>query len=443
MKKVKEYEVFEAEEGIINSIPTVPLKKLKQKSNNPRHITEYDMNVLVVSLIKFFKMLWKRPIVVTTVGDKYEALGGNQRVKGLNTINSILKEFKNSGFIPLFISDADIDLNTVEEVVNVPVIFADDWSEAEKEEFLIRDNVQSGTWNWEALQVSYNPEVLKSYGVDVPVWDVPFEEKEAEEDDFEPPKDIQTNIVSGDVIEIGSHRLVCGDSTDSDAVAKLMNGELYDLLFTDPPYGINYSGGRTERKNNTKKIKNDNLGDVGTKELLSNVFLYGKPTADVYICASPVNLMPFLSFVEDYGKTVDSVIVWDKGNAGLGYMKYRLRCEFILYVKGDWDFHIGDPSDIDLWSINRDSSNSYKHVNQKPVALPYRAIKNSIFDGSIVCDLFGGSGSTMLAAHQLGVSCYVMELDPQFCQLHIDRMLHYDHKIEIKVNGKPYVGVSE
>jgi DNA modification methylase len=168
--------------------------------------------------------------------------------------------------------------------------------------------------------------------------------------------------------------------------------------------------------------------------LISNVFLFNKQEADVYICVSPKMQKPFLDFIENSNKTIDAVIVWDKKQPGLGYMSYRRQCEFILFVKGG-AFKKGDTSDFDLWSISRDNGQDYVHGTQKPIAVPSRAINNSSKKDDLVLDYFGGSGSTMVAANQLKRKCYGMELDPKYCDVIVARMIKLDSNLPIKRNG--------
>ena len=122
------------------------------------------------------------------------------------------------------------------ELKEIPIILADDWTEEQKNEFLIKDNVGFGEWDWNDLANNWDSDKLTEWGLDIPGFEA--EVLEAEEDDFEVPDEIQTDIVLGDLFEIGEHRLLCGDSTDSDKVAKLMNGDKADMVFTDPPYGM-------------------------------------------------------------------------------------------------------------------------------------------------------------------------------------------------------------
>ena len=259
-------------------------------------------------------------------------------------------------------------------------------------------------------------------------------------DSYKVPKNldlIKTCIKVGDVFEIGEHKLLCGDSTDFNSVKEFVGDKKADMIFTDPPYGIDYSGGRTQLMNQKDygKIKNDDLrgGELGN--LIQNIFLFNKQEADVYVCVSPIMQKPFLDFIEKQEKEINAVIVWDKKQPGLGYMAYRRQCEFILFVKGG-KFKKGDKSDLDLWSINRDSGIDYQHGNQKPIAVPTRAILNSSKMGDLVIDYFLGSGSTMVSCEENGRVCYGIEIDPRHCDIIVKRMITFNQNLLIKRNGQ-------
>jgi DNA modification methylase len=260
------------------------------------------------------------------------------------------------------------------------------------------------------------------------------------DDDAVPEEPVKPRTKLGDVWLCGNHRVMCGDSTSIDAVDKLMNGKKADMVFTDPPYGIDYSGGRTQVVNNKDygKLKNDALIGDELGKLICNIFLQLKPEADVYICVSPIMQKPFLDFIESQNRKVDAVIVWDKKNAGLGYMAYRRQCEFILFCKGG-KFKKGDKSDFDLWSISKDNATTYVHGTQKPVAVPCRGIENSSKQGDAVLDLFGGSGSTLIACEKTNRTCYMMELDEKYCDVIVERYEAYSGKDAIlESTGKKY-----
>ena len=182
----------------------VKIKEVKTNPNNPRFIKDDKFKKLVRSIKEFPEMLELRPIVV----DKDNiVLGGNMRLRACKEAG--LKE--------------------------VHIVKADQLTEEQQREFIIKDNVGFGEWDWDNLANEWDTEKLEDWGLDLPL-DLAVEELEAEEDDYEMPNEIKTDIVLGDLIEIGEHRLLCGDSTDSDQVAKLMNGEKAELLFTSPPY---------------------------------------------------------------------------------------------------------------------------------------------------------------------------------------------------------------
>jgi DNA modification methylase len=385
----------------------IKLSDLKKNPNNPRLIKDDKFQKLVKSIENFPKMMELRPIIVN---DQNIVLGGNMRLAAL----------KELGY---------------KEIPNEWVKKAKDLTPEQQNEFIVKDNVSFGAWDWDILANEWDSEQLVDWGLDLPDFNTD-EILEAQEDDFEIPEITHPITVLGDLYEIGQHRLLCGDSTDSDQVAKLMNGQKADMVFTDPPYGIDYSGGRTQvvETKNYGKLMNDDLQGVELGDLISNVFLFNKQEADVYICVSPKMQKPFLDFIENSNKTIDAVIVWDKKQPGLGYMAYRRQCEFILFVKGG-NFKKGDTSDFDLWSISRDNGQDYVHGTQKPIAVPSRAINNSSKKDDLVLDYFGGSGSTMVASHQLKRKCYGMELDCKYVDVIVKRMIKLDPKISVKRNG--------
>jgi hypothetical protein len=205
-------------------IEKVKIGLVKNNPNNPRIIKDDKFKNLVESIKSFPKMLEIRPIVVNK---DMIVLGGNMRLKA--SISAGLKE--------------------------VPIIRAENLTEDEEREFIIKDNVSGGEWDWSMLANEWEQDELEKWGLDIPDF-ASDEILEAEEDDFEVPADgIETDIVLGDLFEIGEHRLLCGDSTDSDAVTKLMDGQKADMVFTDPPYGVSY---QSNFRTKTEKFdKND------------------------------------------------------------------------------------------------------------------------------------------------------------------------------------------
>ena len=369
------------------------ISEIKPNPNNPRIIKDDKFKKLVQSLKDFPDMAKVRPIVVN---QDMIVLGGNMRLKAM----------KEAGW----------------KEVPVEVV---DWGEEKQREFIIKDNVGFGEWNWEELANDWDAETLEDWGLDLPDEWGEEETTEAKDDDYEIPDEIQTDIVLGDLFEIGEHRLLCGDSTDSESVAKLMNGEKADMVFTDPPYGVDYKG-----------INNDNRS--GLKDLLNGAFenyiLNSKNGASIYCfhsdkCADIFNEV-FRSFCH-----FSSMIIWVKESIVLSQTDYQSKHEPCFY---GW-FNNGTHK----WYSNRKqesvwiakSKREEGHTTPKPIDIVSKAINNSSESGHLILDLFLGSGSTMVAAHQLKRKCYGMELDSKYCQVIIDRMRKLDPTLVIKKNG--------
>jgi DNA modification methylase len=319
----------------------------------------------------------------------------------------------------------------------VPIIVTD-LSEQKQREFLIKDNTSGGEWDWEVLANEWNAQELEEWGLDVPDLQIP-EILEAEEDDYEMPNEIQTDIVLGDLFEIGEHRLLCGDSTCSDTVAKLMNGEKADMVFTDPPYGMfldtNYDQMFANDKNHKKtgerfeKVKGDNNDFI--PELINTIFASFNNTKEIFIWGADyfAELIP--------NRTDGSWIVWDKrcdenmdkvsGNTfELCWSKQKHKR---LVARILWSGHHG---------MHKDDTKTRVHPTQKPTELAKWFFNQWGNDKDLVADLFLGSGSTMVASHQLKRKCYGMELDPKYCQVIIDRMRKLDPSLVVKRNGVEY-----
>ena len=487
----------------------VDIKKVIPNKENPRIIKDLKFEKLVNSIKEFPQMLKLRPIVVN---DEMVVLGGNMRLKACQEAG--LKK--------------------------VHIIKANDLSEEQQKEFIIKDNVGFGEWDWDILANEWDAEKLEEWGLD----GFPFEEVEleAEEDNYTEPDNMQVDVVLGDLIEIGEHRLLCGDSTDSDQVAKLMIGQKADIAHNDPPYGM---------KKENEGVLNDNLNYSDlldfNKEWISLQFTHLKENGSWYCWGIDEPLMDIYSeilkpYISEQKATFRNLITWDKGH-GQGQNSENTRsyaiadekCLFAMmgvqgfnnnadnYFEG-WDSivnylksekqksgltikdfkriaghsensgcHWFDKSQWmmptketynswrdyckknnnesfkkeyeelkkeyystrayfnnihdnfnNVWHFDRHirQGNEGGHATPKPIPLCERVIKSSCPDNGLVMDVFLGSGSTMVAAHQLKRKCYGMELDPKYCQVIIDRMLKLDDSLKVKINGKIYEGIN-
>ena len=387
----------------------VKLSEVKLNPNNPRLIKDDKFKKLVQSIKDFPEMLNIRPIVVN---NDMVILGGNMRYKACKEAG--LKE--------------------------IPIIIAD-LTEEQQREFLIKDNVSGGEWDFEMLANEWDSEQLEVWGLDVPEFGAD-EVLEAEEDDFDAtPPEIPITVL-GDLYEIGEHRLLCGDSTDSDAVAKLMNGSKADMVFTDPPYGmfldtdyskikgsensIGFKGNKTGNKYD--KIIGDN--EDFTPELINTIFASFPKTKEIFIWGADY----FVDLLPNYGKD-GSWLVWNKRSSeaqqrGIGncfelcwslnkHKRFVLDFEWFGFLSKD------DPNE----ARNR------QHPSMKPSKLISRMINEFCKDANIIVDIFLGSGTTMLASHQLKRKCYGMELDPKYCDVIVKRMIKLDDTLTVKRNG--------
>jgi DNA modification methylase len=385
-------------------IEKVKIGSIKTNPNNPRVCKDDKFKKLVQSVKDFPQMLDIRPIVVN---DEMIVLGGNMRLKAC--IEAGIKE--------------------------VSIIKASELTPEQQNEFIIKDNVGFGEWNWDDLANDWDETQLVEWGLDLPI---SFGEiLEAEEDDFEAPEGgIETDILLGDLFEIGEHRLLCGDSTDSDQVALLMNGQKADMVFTDPPYGMfldtNYDQMFANDKNHKKtgerfeKVKGDHNDFV--PELINTIFACFNNTKEIFIWGADY----FAELIPD--RINGSWVVWDKrcdenmdkvsGNTfELCWSKQKHKR---LVARILWSGHHG---------MHKDDTKTRVHPTQKPTELAKWFFNQWGNDNDLVADLFLGSGSTLVAAHQLNRKCFGMELDPKYCQVIIDRMKKLDPTLEIKRNG--------
>jgi DNA modification methylase len=484
------------------------ISEVKLNPNNPRLIKDDKFKKLVQSIKDFPEMLSIRPIVVNK---DMIILGGNMRFRAC----------KEAG------------------IKEIPVIVTD-LPEDKQREFLIKDNTSGGEWDWDMLANEWDTDELEAWGLDLPVFDIE-DAGTAEEDNYQVPDTIETDIVLGDLFEIGDHRLLCGDSTDSDAVARLMDGNKADMAHNDPPYGM---------KKENDGVLNDNLNFDDlldfNREWIPLQFMHLKDSASWYCWGIDEPLMDIYSeILKPYIKRDEmyfrNLITWDKGN-GQGQLSSVRRsfanadekCLFIMlgqdgknrkvddfyegfeyflnwlksekdksglsngqileltssfhthyWTKSQWAFPTEkdynaiknasngkafqkDYNDLkkeydkvkndlyssrayfdnthdnmnNVWHFSRTSQQERQdtgnHATPKPLPLCERAIKSSCPDKGLVLDFFLGSGSTMVASHQLKRKCYGVELDPKYCQVIINRMQKLDPNLVIKKNGEQY-----
>lgn len=385
----------------------IKLSNIHTNPKNPRLIKDDRFKKLCQSIQDFPKMMSLRPIIVDAEG---MILGGNMRFKAL----------KELGY---------------KEVPDEWVKRDSELTEAEKQRFIIADNIGFGEYDWDILANEWDKDDLIEWGLDIP--DFAFKQ-EAVEDAYEIPDEIETDIVLGDLFEIGQHRLLCGDSTDANDVIKLLGGGKPILMVTDPPYGVNYDPdwrNRADRANG-KSIGARALGQVHNDDRSNWQEAYVLFTGDIaYVWHGGHHAKVVIQNLEDAGFEMVAQIIWAKNNIVIGRGDYHFKHEPCIYAvrkgkKHNWQ---GSRKENSLWEIDKPQKSETGHSTQKPVECMARPIKNH--DGDVY-DPFLGSGTTMVASHQLNRKCYGMEIDPKYCQVIVDRMRKLDPALEIKRNGK-------
>ena len=411
----------------------VPIGTIKNNPNNPRVIKDDKFKKLVQSIKDLPEMAEVRPVVVNT---DMVVLGGNMRLKAM----------REAGW-------KDVPIQVV------------DWDEDKQRQFIIKDNVSGGEWDWEMLANEWDTEELQEWGLDLPDFDN-AKELEAEEDDYEMPDELKTDIVLGDLFEIGPHRLLCGDSTDSDAVAKLMDNKKWDLMATSPPYNQGESNGdlmHTKGLGVGKKqasLYNQKNSDNKTSEeyykfsidILKTSFIF-KNDESHSVCW---NIAYNSKSRDDYGKIVFSndnpyrvkeTLIWDKTHSinlpQIGI--YSRRCEFVFVMSGNDKYRTSQTYNDCRWNYwqiksagSQITGESIEHRAAYPVEFASKMVGDFSLESDLIYEPFTGSGTTMVASHQLNRKCYGMELDPKYCQVIVDRMLKLDPTLEVKRNGLPY-----
>lgn len=396
---------------------TVNIDSVKTNPSNPRTIKAAKHAALVKSIKDFPQMLDIRPLVVDKKGF---VIGGNMR----------LSAAKEAG------------------LTKIPILRAESLTPAQIKEFIIKDNVGFGDWDWDVLANEWEVEKLEAWGLDIPGF---ANVNDAKEDDYEIPEELPTDIKTGDLLEIGNHRLLCGDSAKAEDVATLMRSAKADMVFTDPPYGVSI-GAKNRMLNsfqkagrNLKDIKDDAMKPDDLKQVLLPAFINLRSImADdctVFVTAPQGgDLGMMMMMMKEAGLPIRHNLVWKKNapTFSMGRLDYDYQHEPILLTWGKKHAYYGKGQHrTSVWEIDKPRS-SKEHPTMKPVELVANALLNNSKEGDTVCDWYLGSGTTMVAAHQLGRKAYGIEIDPHYCQVIVDRMLKLDPALTIKKNSKPY-----
>jgi DNA modification methylase len=420
----------------------IKISQVKNNPNNPRVIKDHDFYVLVNSIKTTPGFMEFRPVIIDY---NNMVLCGNQRLRACIYLGH--KEI----WTDLFTQEKADEMNKEAQKEGRPTKTYLEYCKA----ITIVDNTHAGTWDWDILANEWEQTELEGWGLD----GFPFEDEtlEAEEDNFEVPDEIKTDIVLGDLFEIGEHSLLCGDSTDSDQVAKLMNGKKADMVFTSPPYngntvaGFEKDGGKTGLKSQSLYINNETDNKTAEEYIQFNEDIFNTiktiASDDLVIL---YNINYNRNSPDDYIDVVNQgrnifnlveTIIWEKSMAiSLAGDNLTRIIEFIfVFYNGNDKPKLNKTHTNEciknLWSISNIGANHETHKACFPIKLVEQGINVYAKENALLYEPFTGSGTTMVAAHQLNRKCYGMELDPKYCQVIIDRMKKLDPNLVIKRNG--------
>lgn len=371
-------------------VQLLPISTLKPNSNNPRLIKDDKFRKLVASIQSLPAMLELRPIVVNA---DLMVLGGNMRLKACQAAG--LKE--------------------------VPVVIADALTEAQQAEFVIKDNVSFGEWEWDTLANEWDAGDLTAWGLDVPTVAVEVTVRLTDPDDV-PDAPAEPITKRGDRIVLGRHTLVCGDSTEAGAWDALLAGRQSGMVWTDPPYGVRYVG----KTKDALTIENDDLDEGALEKLLrgslSLAWAHVRPGGAWCVAAPPGPLHQTFGAVLKELKVWRQTLIWQKDTLVLGRSDYHYQHEPIFYGWKEGAAHTwnSDRKQTTILEVAR-PKRSADHPTMKPVELVRYCIENSSNLNDLIVDPFGGSGTTIIAAETTGRAAALIELDPRYCDVIVRR----------------------
>jgi DNA modification methylase len=365
-------------------LETVAIESLALDPQNARTHSKRNLDAIAASLNKFGQ---RKPIVV----HNGVVIAGNGTLEAAKSLG--WKE------IAVSVCPADWDTDTAKA-------------------YALADNRSSELAEWDDAILATQLLDLDEMGWDIE--DIGFSQKDlpdlnpVDEDEIpEPPAEPVSKL--GQIYQLGRHRLMCGDSTDSVTVERLMNGEKADMVFTDPPYGVSYQSNMRTQSEKFAVIKNDERIITDWIEPALSV-----SQGFVFIWTTWKVLATWLEVTKPIGE-MTNMIVWDKGGGGIGDLQGTYLTDHEIALVFNRGAKLTGKRLGSVWGLNKDGASTYVHPTQKPVSLGTQAITTTTHRDDSVLDLFGGSGSTLIAAEQTNRVCYMMELDPKYCDVIIKR----------------------
>ena len=380
------------------------------------------------------EMTKKMNIVMMKISDikEYE----NNPRKNDQAVEAVASSIRSFGFkVPIIIDSNNViiaghtRLKASKKLgyTEVPCLIASDLTSEQVKAFRLADNKVSELAEWDLDKLS---EELSFIEMDMEQFGFEDLEEELErdvlEDEFDENEELPITPYAkkGDIFLLGNHRLMCGDSTIADDVAKLTDGKQMDMIFTDPPYNVDYEG------STGMKIQNDKQKDEDFYNFLSSAFVNMansvKPGGAIYCCHADTEGLNFRTAFKNAGFKLAECLIWVKNSLVLGRQDYHWRHEPILYgwKEGGAHYFVDDRTQDTIWEYNKPKANNL-HPTMKPLELVGKAIKNSSRKGELILDLFGGSGSSLIASEQIERNAYLMELDERYVDVIVKRYLKF------------------
>lgn len=374
----------------------------------------------------------------------------NPRTHSAEQVSQIAASIVEFGFLnPILVDTADgiiaghgrLQAAKQLSLAHVPVVVLDHLTEAQKRAYVIADNKLALNAGWDDDVLRGELDALENDGFDLKLTGFTDEELsnllESEaasgntDEDAVPEAPVDPITKPGDIYVLGNHRLLCGDSTILENVERVLDGSLADMVFTDPPYNVDYGNtAKDKMRGNNRTIMNDNLGD-GFESFLydASVNMLTVCKGGLYVCMSSSELHTLQKAFVAAGGKWSTFVIWAKNTFTLGRSDYQRQYEPILYgwKQGTDHFWCGARDQGDVWFVNKPRVNDL-HPTMKPVELVERAIHNSSKSRDIVLDCFGGSGTTLIACEKTGRQARLIELDPKYCDVIVKRWEEFTGK---------------
>jgi len=414
------------------------VKDLAAHPRNPRRISAEQLDALKKSLETFGDLggiVWNQETGTT--------VGGHQRLKNAKPGDDVVIEKK---------FDPPTKQGTVAEGY---IVIAGErhkyrqvsWDETTEKAAMLAANKHGGEWDMALLPdllleldtANIDMDLTGFLEEELAAMMAPINKEGLTDDDAVPEPPAEPKSKLGDLWTLGNHRLLCGDSTNVQHVERLMDGQKADMVFTDPPYNVDYSNADRPKASKTDlgSIKNDKMGDGEFLDFLISVFsnlaIYTKDDASLYMFFAGTTV-EFYQAISQSAFAFNQLLIWKKPML-LGRSRYQWAHEPCLFgIKGKPHF-TDDRTKTSVWDFGGYDKSNNVHPTQKPIVVPSEAINNSSLPGDYVLDLFGGSGSTLIACEKTGRQCFMMELDPKYVDVIIKRWCDFTGQDAVRDDG--------